>query len=198
MDTGILHTHHLLAVLLLILVGAPVVFPKGAASLKKLHMVLDTLLILTGAYLLFKAPGAFSPPYLLKYILTIGAIVAGVIGSRRGNRKLSIAAFFLLVYAYGLSLQRDFLLRSEKEQVKAIATQSVSIEGGKQLYQVLCLRCHGADGKAHYRKSPHPMEHPDSNYQAHVIRHGKGIMPSHEYLTDTQVKSLLAYLRTLR
>lgn len=198
MDTGILHTHHLLAVLLLVLVGAPIVFVGWAERLRKAHMVLDSLLVLSGLYLLTRAPSAFSLTYILKYVLTLGAIVLAIIGSRRRNKRLSIAAFFLLVYVYGISLQRDYLLRSEADRVKGIAATQVSIQEGRQLYERLCARCHGRDGRAGYRKSPslHPIQNPDTTYWQAIIRAGKGVMPAHGYLDDLQIKSLIAYLRT--
>lgn len=198
MDTGILHTHHLLAVLLLILVGAPIVFAQWADKLKKLHMVLDTLLILSGVYLLVKAPAAFATPYLVKYLLTLGAVGLAIVGSRRRNKRLSIAAFFVLAYIYGVSLQRDLLLRSEEQRIASIGTQRVSLEEGRQLYETLCARCHGADGRSKYRKAPslHPIQNPDTNYWASVIRAGKGVMPAHGYLKDTQVSNIVLYLRS--
>lgn len=198
MDTGILHTHHLLGVLLLVLIGLPLVLPTWAERLKRVHMILDSLLVLTGAYLLFKAPAAFAAPYIVKYALVLSAIVLAIIGSRRKNKRLSIAAFLFLAYAYGLSLQRDFLLRSEPERVKDISPSEIAIASGEKLYQTLCSRCHGKEGQAGYRKSPslHPIQNPDTTYWAAVIRNGKGVMPAHPYLTDAQVSSLIAYLRT--
>ncbi|MEN3040866.1 MAG: c-type cytochrome [Bacteroidia bacterium] len=198
MDTGILHTHHLLAVLLIVLIGVPIVFAQWAKAVRKVHMVLDSLLVLTGIYLLTKAPAAFSSPYLAKYLLTLIAVGLAVVGNRRNDKRLSVAAFVLLSYVYGLSLQRDFLLRSEEKQVAAIATQVISAEEGQKLYTILCSRCHGEDGQAQYRKSPslHPIQNPDTNYWAAVIRNGKGMMPPHSYLSDRQVSSLIAFLRS--
>lgn len=198
MEIGILHTHHLLGVLLLVLVGLPLVLPAWAKRIGKVHMVLDSLLLLTGIYLLFKAPAAFSAPYIGKYLLVLGAIALAIIGNRRQNKRLSLGAFLLLAYAYGLSLQRDFLLRSEESRVRTIAARSVSAAEGEQLYRTLCARCHGEDGNARYQKSPslHPIQNPDTAYWAAIIRAGKGVMPGHPYLTDTQVASLIAFLRT--
>lgn len=198
MEIGILHSHHLLGVLLLVLVGLPLVMPTWAKRIGKVHMFLDTLLLLTGIYLLFKAPAAFSAPYVVKYLLVLGAIGLAIAGSRRQNKRLSLGAFLLLVYAYGLSLQRDFLLRSEETRVRSLAVNTVSVTEGEQLYRTLCARCHGADGKAHYQKSPslHPIQNPDSAYWAAIIRAGKGVMPAHPYLTDVQLASLIAFLQT--
>ncbi|MCX7606417.1 MAG: cytochrome c [Bacteroidia bacterium] len=197
MDTGILHTHHLLGVLLLVLVGAPIVLPTWADRLKKVHMILDTLLLLTGIYLLWKAPLALSAPYILKYILVIGAIGLAVAGSRKRNKKLSMAAFLLLAYGYGLSLQRDFFLRSDAARVASLAREEVSLEAGAELYRTLCARCHGPEGRAGYRKSAslHPAQQTDTSYWAAVIRAGKGVMPAHGYLTEAQISSLILYLK---
>lgn len=198
MEIGILHSHHLLGVLLLLLVGLPLAMSHWAKRVGKIHMVLDSLLLLTGVYLLFKAPAAFSTPYVVKYLLVLGAIGLAIMGNRRQSKWLSLGAFILLAYAYGLSLQRDFLLRSEEDRIRHFATTSVSVEEGQKLYEALCTRCHGPTGQARYQKSPslHPIQNPDTNYWAAVIRNGKGVMPAHSYLTDTQVASLIAFLKT--
>ncbi|MEN2992455.1 MAG: cytochrome c [Bacteroidia bacterium] len=198
MDTGILHTHHLLGVLLLLLVGVPVVFPKWSQKVRWAHAVLDSLLLLTGIYLLVRAPQAFAPTYLGKYALVILAIGLAILGQRRANKRLSIAAFFVLIYAYGLSLQRDWLLRSEADRVATWQAAEPSEALGQALYVQLCQRCHGPDGRAHYRKSPslHPIQNPDTTYWIAVIRAGKGVMPAHPYLSDTQLQSLILFLHT--
>jgi len=196
MDTGILHTHHLLGVLLLVLVGVPVVFPDWSRRLGRVHMVLDSLLLLTGLYLIFRAPAAFSPTALVKYLLVAAAIALAIIGSRRGIKKWNALAFLLLVYVYGLSLQRDFLLRSEEKRVASVGSVP-SVEAGLELYRTLCQRCHGADGRAGYRKSPslRPAQG-DTNYWTAVIKNGKGVMPAHPYLSDTQIQSLILLLQS--
>lgn len=198
MDTGILHTHHLLGVLLLVLVGLPVVLPQWAARLRWVHMVLDTLLLLTGVYLLFRAPAAWTGPYLTKYLFVLVAIGLAIVGSRRKNKRFSMVAFLLLAYAYGLSLQRDWLLRSEADRVKDLSPETPSIAVGEALYGQLCVRCHGAEGQAGYQKAPslHPCQNCDTLYWAAVIKNGKGLMPAHPYLTEAQVSSLVAFLRT--
>jgi hypothetical protein len=114
MDTGILHTHHLLGVILLVLVGMPVVFPNLRQKLGRWHMVLDTLLLLTGIYLLVRAPAAFSGVAIGKYLLVLGAIGLAIVGGRKNRKSWQVLAFLMLAYGYGLALQRDFLLRGRR------------------------------------------------------------------------------------
>ncbi len=195
MDTGMLHTHHLLGVLLLVMVGIPFVFPGWSRRLGRWHMVLDSLLLLTGLYLVYRAPAAFSATAVVKYALVGVAIALAIVGSRKGIRRWNALAFLLLAYVYGLSLQRDFFLRGEEKRVASVASVA-SPEAGAELYKTLCQRCHGSDGRAGYRKSPslHPAQG-DPTYWAAVIKNGKGVMPAHPYLSDAQVQSLILFLQ---
>ncbi len=197
MDTGILHTHHLLGVILLVLVGMPVIFPNLRQKLGRWHMVLDTLLLFTGIYLVVRAPAAFSPVAIGKYLLVLGAIGLAIAGGRKNRKSWQILSFLMLAYGYGLSLQRDFLLRGEASRVKDIGQYTPSVEAGAALYQELCQRCHGGDGRAGYRKSPSLRPaNGDPTYWAAVIKNGKGVMPAHAYLSDTQVQSLVLFLQS--
>jgi mono/diheme cytochrome c family protein len=157
-------------------------------------MVLDSFLLLTGLYLLFRAPAAFSLTAVFKYLLVVAATGLAIMGSRKGRKSWNALAFLLLAYAYGMSLQRDFLLQSEEKRVLQVAGPP-SLEAGIQLYQTLCQRCHGADGRSGYRKSPslHPAQG-DSTYWRAVIQNGKGVMPAHPYLTEPQIQSLVLLL----
>ncbi len=195
MDTGILHSHHFLGVILLVLVGVPVVFPDWARRLRRWHMVLDTLLLGTGIFLLFRAPAAFSSTALVKYLLVAAAIVLAILGGRLGRKSWNILAFGLLAYAYGLSVQRDFLLRGEESRLRALAVTTPSLESGQKIYGLLCERCHGADGRARYRKSASLRPaggNPD--YWRAVITQGKGMMPAHAYLSPAELESLVLLL----
>jgi mono/diheme cytochrome c family protein len=197
MDTGILHTHHLLGVILLVLVGMPVVFPNLRQKLGRWHMVLDTLLLLTGIYLVVRAPAAFSGVAIGKYLLVLGAIGLAIVGGRKNRKSWQVLAFLMLAYGYGLALQRDFLLRGEASRVKDIGQGTPSVAAGAALYQELCQRCHGGDGRAGYRKSPSLRPaNGDPTYWAAVIKNGKGMMPAHPYLSDAQVASLVLFLQS--
>lgn len=198
MDIGMLHLHHLLGVLLLLLVGTPLVLKHNQGWLKITRRIIESLLLLTGIYLMIKAPGAWSSAYILKYVLIVLAIGLSIAGSRLQKPLWTLGAFLLLAYAYGLSVQRDILLRSEEQRIRNIEVSQPSVEVGAQLYEQLCQRCHGSDGKAQYQKAPslHPIANPDTAYWAAIIRAGKGVMPGHPYLTEAQLQSLIAFLRT--
>ena len=80
-------------------------------------------------------------------------------------------------------------------------------QSGADLYKSKCLMCHGVDGlgatpsgkamKAASFKDPAIIKSPDAAMIA-IIKSGKNKMPAYSSkLTDDQIKSLVAYIRTL-
>jgi len=80
-------------------------------------------------------------------------------------------------------------------------------QSGADLYKSKCLMCHGVDGlgatpsgkvtKAASFKDPSIVSSPDTALIA-IIKSGKNKMPTYaNKLTDDQIKSLVAYIRTL-
>ena len=81
-------------------------------------------------------------------------------------------------------------------------------QSGADLYKSKCLMCHGVDGlgatpsgkamKAASFKDPAIVKSPDAALIA-IIKSGKNKMPAYSgKLTDDQIKSLVAYIRTLQ
>lgn len=199
MDVGMLHTHHLMSVLFFLSLVGLTFFPQVLRKARILRIALETLLLGTGVYLAIRSPGAFSSAYILKYILVAGIIILAVVGSRKANKFLGIASLALTVYVYGLSRQRDILLRSPAARAEAFQTPIPSLQAGQVLYKAYCSRCHGENGAAGYLKSPN-LAHSkrDTVYWQAIITAGKGLMPGHPYLTPAQVQSLILYLKALR
>ena len=79
---------------------------------------------------------------------------------------------------------------------------------GADTYKAKCAMCHGADGlaagpagkamKVPSFKTPEAMKDTDAEFIA-VTKNGKGKMPAYAgKLTDTQIKEVVAYVRTLQ
>ena len=90
----------------------------------------------------------------------------------------------------------------------SIVTPAFAQNSGADTYHAKCAMCHGADGlgatpagkamKAVSFKDPAVIKAPDSELIADV-KNGKGKMtPNVGKLTDDQIKSVVAYLRTLQ
>jgi len=207
MDIGILHTHHLIIVLygLYILLSGGVLWYKQAQyveSFRKksrvLRIVLEALLFLTGLYLLFRSPIAFSFPFLLKYALLLLSVFLLIFAYKEKQFYYAFASFLIFLYLYGLSRTHDFLLRTDEKKI-AILRQQGEVNG-PILYEVFCYRCHGEGGKGGYLKSPDLTQSPNlSNdaYLNHILENGKGVMPSFRFLNAQEREALIRYLRKL-
>jgi mono/diheme cytochrome c family protein len=90
----------------------------------------------------------------------------------------------------------------------SIATPGFAQGPGADLYKSQCSLCHGADGlattpagkifKAASFKDPAVVKTPDAALIA-IIKSGKGKMPSFATkLSDDQIKTVVAYIRTLQ
>jgi putative heme-binding domain-containing protein len=84
----------------------------------------------------------------------------------------------------------------------AAAQSAGQIEQGKQLFQGMCARCHGADGRGELGPNLHKAtlsNAPDDDALRNVIREGipdRG-MPRMRRLTDTEMDQLVAFVRSL-
>ena len=92
--------------------------------------------------------------------------------------------------------------------VASIVTPAFAQNPGADTYKAKCAMCHGADGlgttpagkalKAASFKDPAIVKAPDSELIA-TATNGKGKMPAYKgKLTDDQIKSAIAYIRTLQ
>jgi mono/diheme cytochrome c family protein len=82
---------------------------------------------------------------------------------------------------------------------------SAFAQNGADLFKTKCAMCHGADGsKANAAMGIKPLSGADVQKQSDAdlnaaITNGKGKMPAYKgKLTDEQIKSLVAHVRTLK
>lgn len=214
MDVGMLHTHTTMVVLyILYLVALFALYtPALAAKADKFkrmlripHMVLATLLLLTGIYLLVRSPIGIAGYMQVKYGAMVIAIVLGVLGSRRANLPLLGGSILLMFYAFGISKTHSVLLQSEASRIPhavqafKAANPADSLATGRAIYTVACMRCHGASGNAGFLKSKDLTitEQPD-DFKAAIIKSGKGLMKPYPYLSNEEVRAVVAYINTFK
>ena len=85
---------------------------------------------------------------------------------------------------------------------RAAAQNTVDIDGGKQLFQGMCVECHGAGGAGGEAPSLNRarLNHaPDDAALANVIANGipNTAMPRIRRFTDTETRQLVAYVRSV-
>ncbi len=83
--------------------------------------------------------------------------------------------------------------------VPADNTASSTTRSGKEIFEQVCIVCHGKDGKANIsgaaflNKSTISLDSCIS-----VIKHGRGNMPANQITKDEEIKAVAEYIQTLR
>ena len=172
---------------------------EGLAKITKIlkvpEMIISTLFLLTGIYMLTQIPTSeITTLMIFKIIAVIVAIPLAIIGFKKKNKALAVLSFLLIVGAYGMAEM------SKKQKSKSLEDLSQSTIDGKELYTTACVSCHGADGKlgmmGAHKFSESTM---DLAARIEIIKKGKALMkPFGGKLTDEQIKAVAEYTETLK
>ena len=214
MEKGILHLHITVVIvflisfafkIILLLLNKDELLEKVRAKTKVAEMVVGTLIILTGGFLLFKLHDNL-PSYLLgKIIVVLAGIPLGIIALKRKNKILAVVALLAFIYAYGVAETKSLKFKKDKFVLPDTATsgensiisenQNNSLANAKAIYTHLCTSCHGEDGKLGKGGAKDLSASTLTTLQKEeIITNGKGLMPSFKgQLTEDEIKALAAY-----
>ena len=119
MEIGMLHLHKtvvlafillLLFKTILLLTNKVELLTKVRAKTKVMDMVLGTLLLATGVYLLVILPEGMPSYLIVKLALVFIAIPLGIIGIAKQKKPLAILSIFLFIYVFGVAQTRSITL----------------------------------------------------------------------------------------
>jgi uncharacterized membrane protein SirB2 len=149
MEKGILHTHLLSVILFLLIYLIKTVLllsnkNEGLAKFTKIvkvpEMIISTLFLATGIYLLTQIPEIKSL-LIIKIIMVLISIPLAIIGFKKKNKVLAVLSFLLIIGAYGLAEM------SKKQKSRSMETITEATINGHELFNASCISCHGEDGK---------------------------------------------------
>ncbi len=201
MDIGMRHLHvtAVLLLLLFILFKTVLLVANKTEQLDRIRdktkvvdMILGLLAVATGIYLITLKPTVEA--YLwIKILLVLVAIPLGIVGLKRHKKPLAILSVLLMVYVYGIGETQSYKFKRDPIVVEK------SDQAGREIYQRLCVECHGEDGKKGLYKSPDLTSSSLSNLEmTDRILNGKGIMRGYKNeLTGEQVTAVIDYISTL-
>ncbi|HEX8548914.1 MAG TPA: cytochrome c [Cytophagaceae bacterium] len=226
MAKGMLHLHVTVIVIfllsfmiktILLLLNKDSALDKIREKTKVMEMVLGTLILLTGGYLLFIIPN-IATYLIVKIVLVLIAIPIGIIGMKKKNKVMSIFALVFFIYAYGVAETGSLTFKKDKiviTRTTAEATETpsvaapdqiiqsnsqVNLENAKAIYTQACAPCHGADGKmgAGGAKDLQVSKLSDDE-KKEIILNGKGLMKSFkDQLTEQEVDQVVQYVNQLK
>lgn len=230
MAKGFLHLHVTVVVLFMLFFGYKLIllFANKKTSLaafrqktKVVDMILGSLILLTGGYLLYVLQ-SFESYLVGKLILTLIAIPLGIISMKKENKALGLLTMAIFVYNFGVAETNSLTFRKEKivipSEVAAMDTTNavadttspahailnqndeVALKNGEVIFTQVCAACHGQDGKLGVGGakdlSASTLKH---EQVVAMISQGKGLMQPYEgVLSEQEIEAVATYTEGLR
>ena len=160
---------------------------------KVVDIILGVTTIITGFYLL-SLKGNVEAYLWIKILLVFAAIPLGIVGLKRRIKPLAVLSVILIIYVYGIGETQSY--KFKRDPVSLASTGDM----GAEIYQKLCVECHGEDGSKAQFKAPDLSESALSRAEMHQrIMKGKGAMRgSKNELNDIQVEALIDYISNFK
>ncbi|PCH70002.1 MAG: hypothetical protein COC01_00125 [Bacteroidetes bacterium] len=202
MFTGILHLHVLTVMLFIIIHLTKVVLmmfdkeealEKVSKMTKVPHMIIGTLLLLTGIFLAMNS-GSLGQWFWMKLGVFVVAIPMSIIGLKKKNKALSLISLMMFIYIYGMSETKNTSFT--KNEANPTETQ---LTDGKAIYMNYCQNCHGKDGTLGLSGAADLQEtEMHLEQMKEIISNGKNAMIAYNnILTPEQIQKLAEYVQTL-
>lgn len=213
MDKGFLHLHVTIVSIFVFLYFIKVYLlltdkPNALGELRRrtkiADMILGSLIILSGLYLLIKIP-VIETFLIIKIVLVLVSIPIGIAAMKRASKLLAVAV--LLIYVYVFAVARTNSLTLKKEAFVTPASISTTIPGDKDLidegsliFAAKCVQCHGTDGKLMLNGSKDlSASRLTKTETIGIIKSGKGVMPGFaDEFNNQQLNALADYAARLR
>ncbi len=221
MYTGFKHLHVTVVVLFLLLFIYKTILlllnkndqlDNLRAKTKIADMVLGSLMLVTGGYLLYAGPGA-QPYHYLKIIAALASIPLGIVSFKKRIKPLAIFTVVLFIYLYGVAETKSLTFKKEKITIEAIADSTNTtkteildqntnavLENGKLLYNAACASCHGADGKLGLTGASDLTATTFTHSEkVAIITDGKGNMtPFRGQLSEQDIEAVATYVDSMK
>lgn len=202
METAFRHTHILSVVLFLIIYLVKTILllankEEGLTKFTKIvkvpEMIISTLFLITGIYMITQIPEIKSL-LIIKIVIVLASIPLAIIGFKKKNKALAVISLLLIITAYGLAEM------SKKQKSKAMENISESTINGRELFNASCVSCHGTDGKLGLVGATDlSVSTLDVSAKIEIIKNGKGAMtPFGGTLTEEQIKAVAEYSESLK
>lgn len=222
MTKGFLHTHNLVVVIFLItfiiktvllLLNKYEQLDKIREKTKVLEMIMGTLILITGGYLLYATKN--TQPYIIaKIVIVLACIPLGIVGLKKKNKALAVIALLGFLYVLGIALTKSLTLTKQKIEVAPSVSEESSaaseeiiqenadngLSNAKAIFEQECSRCHGLDGKQGLAgaKDLTVSQLTDAQKKEMILK-GKGVMAGYEgRLSEQEIDNLVLYVNTLK
>jgi mono/diheme cytochrome c family protein len=157
------------------------------------EMIVSALFLITGVWM-FVDIGNIKTLQIVKLVAVALAIPLAVIGFKKANKGLAIAALLLIILSYG------FAEMAKKKPYPVKATPSDVSDTGAAVYEANCAMCHGGNGKKGLNNAKDlSVSTLDKASIIEIVKNGKGTMPGYkDALSEKEVDAVADYVLTLK
>ncbi len=223
MYTGFKHMHITVVVLFLILYFIKTYLlvankneqlDKLRAKTKIADMILGSLMLITGGYLLYKAQEVKVYHYV-KILVALSSIPVGIIAFKKRNKVMAVVLLVLFIYVYGVAETKSLTFKRDKIVIAPLSDSTVTknstnimdqnadavLKNGENIYKgATCITCHGADGKLGAAGAKDlttsALTHAE---KVAIITGGKGSMtPFKGSLTEQEIEAVAVYVDSMK
>lgn len=209
---------------ILLLAGKDELLNSVREKTKIIDMILGTLIIVTGVYLMILTKN-HSMWINTKALIALAVIPLGIISMKKSNKIMAILVIVLLVVAYGIGEVKPWIDKSivnneiitdstisESDSIiidmvdttlsQEILEQNqvaISTNAGA-LYVKFCVNCHGDNGMlGKFGAANLAFTTMGTQQKIEIIANGKGVMaPYKDDMSTEEIESLAVYLTTLK
>ena len=159
-------------------------------KMKVPEMIISTLFLLSGIYLMFQIP-EIKPLLIIKITIVFLSIPLAVIGFKKENKGLAALAFILVLAAFGIGE----MMKNKKAVVSEKAVNTDGSINGQELYLMNCTSCHGENGKAKIAgASDLSVTQLSNDSIAGIVLKGRNNMGRIDGLSAEQAQAIAAYI----
>ncbi len=225
MAKGFSHLHMTVVVIFLLLFATKVVLLLLSKNetlttlrnkTKVIEMILGTLILITGGYLLFSAPVKETWMWV-KLGAVLALIPMGIVGLKKENKALAALSLAGFIYFFGVSETKSLTFKRDKIKivtpeaaapaVNADTTVAIANEildqnasAGKAIYEQVCKACHGPNGDLAVGGAANlTISKLTKEERVAFINKGKGLMPAYkDALSESEIDAVAEYIAALK
>jgi len=187
---------------------------KFRKATKVPDMIVSTLFLLTGIYMITQIPEIKSL-LIVKLVAVALAIPVGIVAFKKGNKILALLSLLLIVGAYGMAEMSKKQASSKQPEVKETTIgpktdststtpetdpNSFNVARAKKMYTDNCATCHGGDGKLGKAGAADLSASTiDAMEAKDIVTNGKSPMQGFgEQLSSEEINAVVNYIQSFK
>ena len=171
-------------------------FTKGV---KVPEMIVSTLFLVTGIYLLIQM--GTTTLLIIKIVMVLLSIPLAIIGFKKQNKLLACLATLMIIGAYGLAEMNHMKMGKQNIDPAVANTDSTNYnitKHGQAIFEAQCMKCHGKGGTNGVAADLTLSQMAADAKVSRIKNGGEGMAPFKDVLSDKEVGAVVAYVESLR